>query len=190
MEAVGSSTGVTSPLTLKDFEKMKQAAAFGDEDIRYLRMSRDVLKDQVESILDTWYGFFGSLPQLLATFSSKTDGRPIETYLGAVRERFGAWILETAEADYDQAWLDKQHLIGLRHHRAKKNQTDHVASMDIVPFRYLFPTVFPVTSTLKPFLAKKGHKPAEVEKMHAAWVKSVLLQLTLWSQPYIPPSDY
>jgi hypothetical protein len=24
-----------------------------------------------------------------------------------------------------------------------------------------------------------------VEKMHAAWVKSVLLQVTLWSQPYV-----
>jgi uncharacterized protein YndB with AHSA1/START domain len=72
-------------------------------------------------------------------------------------QRFGQWILETARAEYDQKWLDYQHEIGLRHERAKKNRTDDAASTDVVPFRYLFPLVFPVTFTLKPFLAKKGH---------------------------------
>jgi hypothetical protein len=54
-----------------------------------------------------------------------------------------------------------------------------------VPFRDLFLLVFPVTYTLKPFLAKRGHSNAEVARMHAAWLKSCLLQLTLWSRPYV-----
>lgn len=80
--------------------------------------------------------------------------------------------------------------IGLRHHRAKKNQTDNAPSTPIVPFRDLFALIFPVTITLKPFLAKQGHSADEVDRMHAAWVKSCLLQVTLWSHAYVKDGDF
>ncbi|MDB4988917.1 MAG: protogloblin ApPgb, partial [Myxococcaceae bacterium] len=144
----------------------------------------------VEAILDVWYGFIGSQPHLLASFTIKSDGAPLGAYLGGVRKRFAQWILDTSRAEYDQSWLDYQHEVGLRHHRAKKNQTDGVPSTAIVPFRNLFPLVFPVTFTLRPVLAKKGHSAEVVEKMHAAWLKSCLLQITLWSQPYVKEGDY
>jgi hypothetical protein len=38
---------------------------------------------------------------------------------------------------------------------------------------------------VKPFLAKKGHSAEEVEKMHQAWFKAVVLQVALWSRPYV-----
>lgn len=174
-----------SPVTPAIFEQMKKSALFGEDDIAHLRMSHDVVKDQVEAILDVWYGFVGSQPHLLASFTGKADGKPIGPYLEGVRKRFGQWILDTARADYDQAWLDYQHEIGLRHYRTRKNVTDGADSTPIVPFRDLFALIFPVTFTLRPFLAKKGHAPEEVEKMHAAWLKSCLLQLTLWSHPYL-----
>lgn len=186
----GTSAVARSPVTVADFEKMKASALFGEEDEKYLRMSHDIVKDQIDAILDVWYGFIGSQPQLVGTFANKSDGKPNADYLGAVRKRFGQWILDTARAEYDQKWLDYQHEIALRHHRAKKNKTDNVPAEDIVPFRYLFPVVFPVTHTLKPFLAKKGHSAEDVDKMHAAWVKSCLLQLTLWSYPYIKDGDF
>jgi hypothetical protein len=186
----GSAAVPRSPVTLEDFELMKKAALFGDEDVRYLRLSHEIVKDQTEQILDVWYGFVGSNPHLLASFTGKSDGKPLGDYLAAVRKRSGQWILDTARAEYDQKWLDYQHEIGLRHQRAKKNRTDGAVSMDIVPFRYLFPLVFPVTFTLKPFLAKKGHSAEDVDKMHAAWVKSCLLQVTLWSHPYVKDRDF
>jgi hypothetical protein len=178
-----------SPVGLEEFERMKAAALFGDDDVRALRLSHDILKDQVDAILDVWYGFVGSHPHLLASFTSG-DGQPIGDYLAAVRRRFGQWILDTARAEYDQAWLDYQHEIALRHHRTKKNRTDQATAADIVPFRYLFPLLFPVTHTLRPFLAARGHSAAEVDAMHAAWVKSCLLQLTLWSHPYVKDGDF
>lgn len=181
----GTNDVARSPLSLADFELMKKSVLFGDDDIRYLRMSHEVLQGQVEQILDVWYGFVGSNPHLLASFTHKTSGEPLGPYLDAVRKRFGRWILDTATADYGQAWLDYQHEIGLRHDRAKKNRTDGAQSTDIVSFRYLIPLIFPITFTLKPFLAAKGHSADDVEKMHAAWVKSVLLQVTLWSHPYV-----
>lgn len=186
----GTDTVARSPLTLADFALMKESALFGDDDVKHLRLSHEVVKDQVEQILDVWYGFVGSQPHLLASFSGKNGGKPLGDYLGAVRKRFGQWILDTARAEYDQRWLDYQHEIGLRHHRSRKNRTDGAASTDIVPFRDLFALIFPVTFTLKPFLAKKGHTAEVVDKMHAAWVKSCLLQLTLWSYPYVKDGDF
>lgn len=186
----GTSAVARSPVTPADFELMKKSVLFGDEDVKYLRLSHEIVKDQVEAILDVWYGFVGSNPHLLASFTGRNDGKPLGDYLAAVRRRFGQWILDTARAEYDQKWLDYQHEIGLRHHRTKKNRTDGAASTDIVPFRYLFLLTFPVTFTLRPFLAKKGHSAEEVEKMYAAWVKSCLLQVTLWSHPYVKDGDF
>jgi hypothetical protein len=186
----GTSVVSRSPVSLAELEQMKQSVLFGDEDVKYLRASHDVVKDQVEAILDVWYGFVGSKPHLLASFTRKNDGKPLGDYLGAVRKRFGQWILDTARAEYDQRWLDYQHEIGLRHHRSKKNVTDSAASTDIVPFRNLFALVFPVTLTLKPFLGKNGHSAEDVEKMYAAWVKSCILQVTLWSHPYVKDGDF
>ena len=179
-----------SPVSAANFELMKKSALFGDDDVRALHLSHEVVADQVEAILDVWYGFVGSQPHLLASFSGKRDGQPLGDYLGAVRKRFGQWILDTARAEYDQAWLDYQHEIGLRHHRARKNRTDGADASAIVPFRDLFALIFPVTFTLKPFLAKKGHAVEQVDQMHAAWVKSCLLQLTLWSHPYVKDGDF
>ena len=91
-----------SPLTLTDFEQMRASVLFGEDDVKYLRMSHGVVKDEVEAILDVWYSFVGSQPHLLASFTGKTDGKPLGDYLGAVRKRFGQWILDTAHAVYDQ----------------------------------------------------------------------------------------
>ncbi len=177
-----------SPLTPAEFEKLKQAVLFGPEDEEYLRMAGEVLQDQVEDVLDVWYGFVGSHPHLVYYF---TDGKgnPDAGYLNAVRRRFGQWILDTCNRHYDQAWLDYQQEIGLRHHREKKNQTDKVDSVPHIPHRYLVAFIYPITATIKPFLAKKGHSPEEVEKMHQAWFKSVVMQVALWSAPYVRPGE-
>ncbi|MET0339740.1 MAG: protoglobin domain-containing protein [Polyangiales bacterium] len=185
---LGSPSVARSPVSLAEFEEMKKSALFGEEDIRHLRMSESVVSPQVESILDVWYGFIGATPHLVATFANASG--PSGSYLGAVRKRFGQWIVDTARAQYDQRWLDYQHEIGLRHHRIKKNRTDGADAAAIVPFRHLFLVVAPVVETLRPFLAKDGHAAEDVAKMHAAWLKSCLLQLTLWSRPYVFEGDF
>jgi hypothetical protein len=178
-----------SPVTLQDFELLKQTVLFTEEDVRSLRMSLEVLKDQTAAILDVWYGFVASNPHLVYFFSNQ-NGQPDTDYLAAVRKRFGQWILDTAAANYDQKWLDYQAEIGRRHHRTGKNRTDGVASVDNISYRYLPALLYPITATLKPFLAKKGNSSAEVEQMHQAWVKSVLLQVILWSYPYVKDGDF
>ncbi|HWC10792.1 MAG TPA: protoglobin domain-containing protein [Acidimicrobiales bacterium] len=180
----------TSPVSMDEFDRLKQTVMFGEEDVDALRTSREVLSDQVSDVLDVWYDFVASTPHLLQAFSSRDGGEPIQRYLDRVRERFGQWILDTAEANYDQAWLDYQHEIGLRHHRAKKNVTDNVEAVEHIPLRYLLALHYPITATLRSFLANKGHNDAEVEAMHQAWIKSVLLQVILWTRPYVSEEDF
>jgi hypothetical protein len=179
-----------SPISLEEFQDLQATAQFTEDDARALRLSWDALRDQVEAVLDVWYGFIAAHPSLLRTFSRRSDGQPDQRYLAAVRQRFARWIEDTAQVNYNQQWLNEQYEIGLRHHRTAKNRTDHVDSVEIVPYRYLVPLISPLVSTLKPFLASKGHTPEQVEKMQQAWLKSMLLQVTLWSQPYVKQGDF
>lgn len=179
-----------APISMDEFAKLKQAVLFTDEDVRYLKMSADVLKDQVEDILDVWYGFVGSHDFLLYYFTDKESGQPNGDYLTSVRKRFGQWILDTANANYDEKWLAYQFEIGRRHHRSGKNKTDKVNSVDNISHRYLVAFIVPITTTLKPFLAKKGHNEEDVEKMYLAWLKSVTLQVAIWSHPYVRDGDW
>jgi hypothetical protein len=186
----GSPALAQSPVSLQDLELLKKTVLFSEEDAAALRRSRDILAPQVEQVLDVWYGFVGSNPHLVSAFCDPSSGQPDTHYLDAVRKRFGQWILDTAGADYGQAWLDYQHEIGLRHHRTKKNRTDGARGSGHIPFRYLIALLYPVTATLKPFLASSGAPAEEVEKMHQAWIKSVLLQVILWSHPYVKEGDF
>ena len=178
-----------SPVTLEELELLKATLLLGEDDLAALRRSGDLLAPQVEEILDVWYGFVGANPHLLAAFSN-AQGQPDQQYLAAVRRRFGRWVLDTARATFDQAWLDYQHEIGLRHTRQKKNRTDGADAADHIPLRYLLALLVPITTTLRPFLAGGGAAPDEVEAMHQAWVKAVLLQAILWSHPYVHDGDF
>lgn len=182
-------TKTKSPITLEEFENLKKAVLFTEEDVKYLRMAGEALADQIESVLDVWYGFVASHPHLVYYF---TDGKGNANadYLAAVRKRFGQWILDTCNRPYDQDWLNYQHEIGLRHHRSKKNQTDGVKSVPNISHRYMTAFIYPITATIKPFLAKKGHNADDVEKMHQAWFKAVVMSVALWSAPYIKDGDF
>jgi hypothetical protein len=178
-----------SPVSLEELQLLQATLLLDEDDCAALRSSADLLTPRVEDILDVWYGFVGANPHLLAAFTGP-DGQPNQQYLAAVRRRFGRWILDTARAEFDQAWLDYQYEIGVRHTRRGKNRTDGVQAADRVPLRYLLALLVPVTTTLKPFLAEGGASPDEVEAMHQAWIKAVLLQLILWSQPYVRDGEF
>ncbi len=173
-----------SPISASDFAELKTSLLFGDEDVAALRKAYDIVEDQIEAILDVWYGFIGSTPHLLAYFVDPKTKQPVPSYLEAVRKRFGQWILDTCRAEYDGAWLAWADEIGRRHHRVGKNKTDGVSAAPHVHMRHILALVIPISLTMKPFLAKKGATPAEVESMHTAWTKSVLLQAILWCRPY------
>lgn len=179
---------VESQIDPEDFELLKETVMFTEDDEHYLKMAGEVLADQVEEILDIWYGFVGSHPHLLYYFTGP-DGNPNEEYLAAVRKRFARWILDTCNRPYDMDWLNYQYEIGLRH-LDKKNRTDGVESVPMINYRYMVAFIYPITATIKPFLTKKGHSPEDVENMYQAWFKSLVLQVALWSYPYVKDGDF
>ncbi len=178
-----------APYSLADLEALKTTVLFSADDERWLRESKAVLAPQAEQILDTWYGFVGANPHLLYYFHN-AGGQPDTEYLGRVRSRFIQWVYDTADANYDQDWLNYQYEIARRHHRVGKNRTDGATGPDHIPMSLVVALVYPVTATLKPFLANGDHTPEEVDAMHQAWTKSVLLQAILWSHPYVIEGDF
>lgn len=188
--AYGSPQLARAPYTTAELAALQKALLFTEEDVEGLRRSKEILSDQTDAILDVWYGFVASTPELVVFFGDAKTGQPNAAYLEAVRKRFALWILDTADANYDQKWLDWQYEIGLRHNRIKKNKTDQVDSAVQINFRYLLALTIPITTTLKPFLAKKGASDEEVERMHSVWLKSVLMQAILWSHPYVKEGEF
>jgi hypothetical protein len=174
-----------SPVTGEEVGLLKATLLWSDDDDRYLRMAGEVLADQIDDVLELWYGYVGSHPHLVGYFADR-DGQPIGSYLEAVRARFAQWVRDVCSRPYDDAWRDYQHEIALRHTRAKKNQTDGVDSVPEIALRYLIAFVFPITATMRSFLASRGHGAEDVEGMHTAWFKAVVLHVCLWSQPYAP----
>jgi Protoglobin len=183
--AYGSDEAARSPVSGEDLDLLKQTVLFGPDDERSLRLAGEVLDDQVDDLLDVWYGFVASHPHLVRYFAD-AEGRPIDEYLARVRARFGQWVHDLCGRPWDQVWLDYQEEIARRHTDAKKNRTDDAeGAPDEIPLRYLVAFVYPITATTREFLAKKGHSEEEVEAMHQAWFKAVTLSVALWSRPYV-----
>jgi hypothetical protein len=172
-----------SPISLRELEQFKQSVGFTNEDEKYLKMAGEVLSDQTKELVDTWRGVIAKAPHL-AQHSRDPNGKPIAHYSENSGLRFQQWILDTCFRPYDQDWLNYQQEIALRHTSVKKNKADGVESTSHIPLRDVIAFTAVINDTIKPFLAKKGNSREDVEKMHRAWCKSLLLQTALWAQPY------
>ena len=171
-----------------EFERLQETVMFTGDD-EALRMSGEVLDGQIDGVLGAWYGFVGDHDFLLRYFSTPA-GEPIDEYLDRVRARFGQWIRDTCDPPCDREWLNYQYEISLRHHRTKKNDVDDVNAVENIDLRYLIAFVYPITATIRQFLENGDRSADEVDRLHDAWFKSVVLQVTLWIYPYVRDGDY
>jgi len=177
-----------STLSVRDLENLKTSAGFTDEDQGYLRLAGEVLADQTAEIVAHWRaGIIAGIPHL-ARHSRTPEGEAIPDYLARSNLRFQQWILDTCLRPYDQDWIDYQQEIARRHTSRKKNQVDGVRSTPYVPMQDVIAFVAVMNETVKPYLATKGHPTEEVDRMHAAWCKSIQIQLAIWFGVYCPAS--
>jgi len=175
----------SSPVSPNDLDLLLATLLWTEADAAALRTAGSVLESQIEEILDLWYGYVGSHPHLVVSFSG-ADGQPSGPYLDAVRARFGQWIRDLCSRTWDEQWLAYQHEIA-RRHTDTMGRTDQVTSdQSHIPLRYLIAFIWPITATVRGFLAAKGHDEAEVDAMHTAWFKAATLTVALWAQPYRP----
>ncbi len=178
-----------SPVSLEDLQRLEQTVTMTEEDFRYLRLAGDVLEDQIEEVINTWRGVIGKTPHLAYYFMTPNGGAD-ENYKARAKERFKQWILDVCRRPYDQDWLNYQHEIGQRHTHLKKNKTDEASAPPHIPLRYVIAFTAVINDTIRPFLAKKGNPLEEIEAMHRAWCKAVILHVTLWSRTYVAESDW
>jgi hypothetical protein len=173
-----------STVTVQKLDELKVSCGFEQEDQHYLQLAGAVLADQTKEIVDHWRsGIIAGIPHL-ARHSRTLEGDAIPDYLAKSNLRFRQWILDTCLRPYDQDWIDYQQEIALRHTSAKKNTVDGVRSTPHVPLRDIIAFIAIMNRTIKPYLSAKGHSSEDVDKMHAAWCKSIQLQLALWIGPY------
>ena len=184
----GSPSTAKSPITLQEFEALKQSATFTKEDEHWLRVAGETLVDQTKELVGKWRDIIAKHPHL-ARYSQRQDGQKDQRYSETSGLRFQQWVLDTCLRPYDQDWLDYQQEMALRHTSVKKNTTDNAQSVPTIHLRHIiaFGAVITDPNILKPLLAKSGHGTAEVDRMHQAWSKSIWLQMALWTEPYTNP---
>jgi hypothetical protein len=169
---------------LEELRQLEATVGWTDDDARALHDAAAVLIPQAEALVDHLRAQIGRQPHLAQWFFGP-EGKPDEAYKAAVKKRFVRWVSDLCTRPHDQAWLDYQEEIGLRHTPAKKNQTDGAHTPPVVPLRYLFAFSAPAVLAVAEFLGSAGWPAARVEAARRAWTKAVLLEITLWSRPYV-----
>jgi len=172
-----------SPVTLEDLQRLQQTMGFDESDRSALLAAGEILQPQAEAMVDEWRAIIGKHEHLGRWFFGP-DGKPDDEYKASVKRRFVRWIVDLCSRPFDQAWLDYQHEIGLRHTPARKNVTDGAHTPSHVPLRYVLAFAIPVIQSVRPRLQQAGLSGEHLERMCAAWAKAVTLSLTLWSEPY------
>jgi pimeloyl-ACP methyl ester carboxylesterase len=173
-----------SPLSMEELRQLEATVGWSEDDARILQRSGSIFKEKAEQMVDSWRSVIGAQPHLAKWFFGP-DGKPDDEYKAKVKKRFVQWVLDTCFRPHDQAWLDYQEEIGLRHTPAKKNQTDGAQTPSAVPLRYLLGFVTVVTTNTRQFFKEAGLSGQELQKLEDAWTKAVQLHVTLWSRPYV-----
>jgi hypothetical protein len=149
----GTARAARSPVTLDELRALEQTIGWEADDTEALKLAGEVLRDQAEAVVDSLRAQIGGQPHLARWFFGP-DGQPDEHYKAAVKKRFVQWVIDACTRPRDQAWLDYQEEIGLRHTPAKKNKTDGTQTPVVVPLRYLFAFVAPNIMVIKQLLVK------------------------------------
>jgi hypothetical protein len=180
----GTARAARSPLALDDLERLKEVVWLTDEDETALREAAAILADQADDMVSAYRARLGELPWM-APYSQHPDGTPNPQYGAASKPRFDRWIIDACTRPLDQDWLNYQHEIGLRHTTAKKTKTDNADSLDHIPMRYLLAFTAVVIATAREYLAATGAPPEQIDRMHSAFTKSVMLHVTVWTRAYL-----
>ena len=180
----GTAQAAASPLTLEDLERLKAVVGLTEDDAAALRDAAEILAGQADDMVTAYRARLGELPFMIP-YSKHPDGTPNSEYAAASKPRFDRWIIDACTRPLDQDWLNYQYEIGLRHTTAKKNQTDNADSLDHIPMRYLLAFTAVVIATARGYLAAGAAPAAHVDRMHAAFTKSVMLHVAVWTRAYV-----
>jgi Protoglobin len=179
----GSPRSAKSPVSAGELLELEQTLEWTANDAELLSKYASLFEAQAEKMVDSWRAVIGAQPHLSKWFLAP-NGKPDEEYKAAVKKRFVQWINDVATRPHDQAWLDYQEEIGLRHTPDKKNKTDGRQTPPLVPLRYLLAFIPLVVASVRHFFAGAITDRIELDAVERAWTKAVHLHVTLWTRPY------
>jgi hypothetical protein len=185
----GTDRAARSPLTMQDLDRLKAVVGLTDDDTEALHEAAAILADQADDMVTAYRARLGELPWM-APYSQHPDGTPNPEYGAASKPRFDRWIIDACTRPLDQDWLNYQHEIGLRHTSAKKTKTDDADSLDQIPMRYLLAFTTVVITTARDFLSATGAPQQQLDRMHAAFTKSIMLHVTVWTRAYVDDDSW
>ena len=122
------------PVSIQELRQIESTVGWS-EDAKVLQRNRDVFRNNVEHTVDAWRALIAAQPHLAELFVGP-DGKRDEEYAAKVKKRFVQWVMDACVRPHDQAWLDYQEEIGLRHAPEKKDRTDGAHTPALVPPRY------------------------------------------------------
>jgi hypothetical protein len=172
-----------SPVSLEELRQLESSIGWTEEDAQVLQRHREIFLSCAEEMVDSWRSVIASQPHLARWFIGP-DGKPDENYKSKVKARFVQWVRDVCVRSHDKAWLDYQEEIGLRHTPFRKNVTDSATTPDVVPLRYLLGFTGVIVLTTRKFFLEAGVTGEELQTLHDAWAKAVILHVSLWSRPY------
>jgi hypothetical protein len=152
---------------------------YGQLNVAYSPVSVEELR-QIEMTV----GWSEEDVRILGKMVSRTEWQARREYKAKVKKRFVQWVLDACFGHHDQAWLDYQEEIGLRHTPEKKNQTDGAHTPAVAPLRYLIAFGTVVGISTRRFFVDARVRGDELRKLEDAWSKAVQLHIALWSRPY------
>src|SRR5437667_422888 len=174
-------TGVArSPVSLDELHQLEATVGWSAEDARTLQSHGELFTDNADQMVDSWRAVIAAQPHLAKWFFGP-DGKPDDEYKAKIKERFVQWVLDACFRPHDEAWLDYQEEIGLRHTPEKKNQTDGAHTPSLVPLRYLIPFGALVANTTRKLFVPPGVPDADPHPLEAPWAQALQLP--------IPPSS-
>jgi hypothetical protein len=88
--------------------------------------------------------------------------------MAKIEPRFVQWVKDVAMRPHDQAWLDYQEEIGLRHTPAQKNITDGAHTPELVPLRYVVGMAGLIALSARKFFVESGISGHELERLEEA----------------------
>jgi hypothetical protein len=178
----GTAKSAKSPVTMEELRELEETVGWGEADAAVMQKYRAAFVTHAEAMVDSWREVIGKQPHLAKWFFGP-DGKADDAYKAAVKKRFVQWVVDVATRPHDQAWLDYQEEIGLRHTPAKKNVTDGRETPPVVPLRYVMGFV-PVVLPIREFFEGTVKDMTELKALEWAWFKAVVLHVTLWARPF------
>src|SRR5438105_14286522 len=110
----GGSQVAHSPISLEELRQLEASAGWSEADAAVLQRHGQIFRDHAEHMVDSWRAVIAAQPHLAKWFVVP-DGRRDDEYKARVKKRFVQWVLDACFRPHDQAWLDYQQEIGMRH---------------------------------------------------------------------------